>query len=222
MSPALIVHIAAGMVGLVSGAGALCMRKGERLHRLLGTAFFVSMLTMAAMATFLGLTIPDRGNVPGGVFTFYLVATGWGAVRRREPGAGPFDYAALMVALAAAGLAIVFAVQAHGSPTGLLDRKPAPLYGIFASLAVFAVVLDVKMIIGRGLQGRQRIARHIWRMCAALFFASGSFFLGQQQVLPVFIQGSPVLFALALAPLVVMIAWLIRIRFRNPYRAALA
>ncbi len=222
MSPFLIIHIAAGGLGLISGAAALFVRKGEGLHRLFGNVFFVSMLTMAAMATFLGLTIPDRGNVPGGIFTFYLVTTGWATVRRKGAGVSALDYGAPMLALAAVGLAILFALQAHASPTGLLDRKPAPLYAIFATLAAFAALLDVKVILHRGVVGKHRIARHVWRMCVALFFASGSFFMGQQQVMPVFIQGSPILLVPALAPLALMVFWLIRVGLKKGYGQALA
>lgn len=32
---------------------------------------------------------------------------------------------------------------------------------------------------------------HFWRMCAALFIAAGSFFLGQQKVILVWMRGSP-------------------------------
>ena len=47
----------------------------------------------------------------------------------------------------------------------------------------------------------------------AFFIATGSFFLGQQQVLPAAIRGSSVLFVLAFAPFAVMLFWLVRIRF---------
>jgi len=206
----------------MTGAAALVFRKGARLHRLSGNLFFFSMLTMAAMATLLGVMIPDRGNVPGGMFTMYLVATGWATVRRKDDGVGLFDCGALLVALTAAGVAVVFAVAGGNSPTGLLDRNPAPLYEIFASLAVFAAALDLKVILRPSLSGQQRTARHIWRMSTALFFATGSFFLGQQQVMPEFLQGSPLLTVLALAPLLLMIFWLVRIRFKSRLKLAVA
>ena len=39
--------------------------------------------------------------------------------------------------------------------------------------------------------GAPRIARHLWRLCTALTVATGSFFLGQQQMLPKSWHGSP-------------------------------
>ena len=50
-------------------------------------------------------------------------------------------------------------------------------------------------------------------MCFAFFIATGSFFLGQQDVLPSAVRGSPILFVLAFAPFAVMAFWLVRLRF---------
>src|ERR1022692_5020033 len=51
----------------------------------------------------------------------------------------------------------------------------------------------------------ERIVRHLWRMCFGFFIATGSFFLGQQQVFPAWLRGSSVLFIPALLPLVLLI-----------------
>ena len=45
----LFLHIAGGTLGIISGAVALLSRKGGRMHRLAGTVFLVSMLTMATI-----------------------------------------------------------------------------------------------------------------------------------------------------------------------------
>ena len=77
---------------------------------------------------------------------------------------------------------------------------------------------DIRMLARGQFSSRQRIARHLWRMCFGLFIATGSFFLGQQQVFPVFLRGSILLTLLAVLPFPVMIYWLIRIRFKNAYK----
>ena len=76
------------------------------------------------------------------------------------------------------------------------------------------------MILSGGICGGQRIARHLWRMLLGLFVASGSFFLGKQADMPAFVRGSPVLIALAFAPLVLMVFWLVWIRFDGRFRNA--
>ncbi len=62
-------------------------------------------------------------------------------------------------------------------------------YYVFCALALFFAALDFKVILQGGISGAARIARHLWRMCFALFFAAGSFFLGQQKVMPVWMRG---------------------------------
>jgi hypothetical protein len=81
-----------------------------------------------------------------------------------------------------------------------------------------AAALDLNFILRGGVSGVQRIARHAWRMCAALLIAAFSFFLGQQKVMPELIQGSPLLFVPPLAVLTAMIFWLLRIRFSKAFK----
>ena len=83
----------------------------------------------------------------------------------------------------------------------------------FTLVIAIAAIADVKVIFAGGISGAPRIARHLWRMCFAFFIATGSFFLGQQKVMPVAVRGSPVLFVLAFAPFLVMAFWLVRLHF---------
>jgi hypothetical protein len=57
-------------------------------------------------------------------------------------------------------------------------------------------------------------------MCLALFFASASLFVGQPQEFPAPLRGSLLLVALAFAPLVLMIFWLLRVQFSDAFRPA--
>ena len=224
MTPILMIpHVMAGVVGLSAGALALAARKGERLHRRAGTVFFVAMLTMSALGAWLAVVAPSRLSVFAGLFTFYLVATAWVTVRRREGSAGVFEVGALAAALVVvSGFAIVGWIAAH-SPRGRLDGLPWQPAIVFGGVALLAAVTDLRVILLGGLHGAPRIARHLWRMCAALFIASTSLFLGQQQVFPAALRHSPILTLLAVAPLVAMTFWLIRVRFpsRSPPTHAL-
>jgi hypothetical protein len=87
-------------------------------------------------------------------------------------------------------------------------------------VAFWAGALDLTVIRRRGLAGPPRIARHLWRMCAALFVATSSFFIGQQKVMPAAWHGSPVLLALGVAPLALMAFWLVWIRLSRRFRPA--
>jgi hypothetical protein len=86
------------------------------------------------------------------------------------------------------------------------------------SVMLLSAAGDLRMLLRGGVFGNKRIVRHLWRMCFGLFVATGSFFLGQQQVFPVSMRGSPVLFIPALLPLALMIFWLLRVWFSSSYR----
>jgi hypothetical protein len=54
-------------------------------------------------------------------------------------------------------------------------------------------------------------------MCFALFIASGSLFLARPHLFPALLLKTHVIFLLGILPLVLMIFWLIRVRFTNTY-----
>ena len=209
------LHISSAGVGILSGALALLARKGSQLHRRAGNWFFVSMLTMSAIGAAVAPFLPDRISTVAAVLTFYLVATAWVTVRRNDGGGGPFGIGAAIVAVCIAVAGMMFGLQAANSATGVIEGQPAGAAFMFATVATLAAIGDLSTIVRRGVVGERRIARHLWRMCFALFIAAGSFFLGQQQVLPAFLRGSTLLFLPEIAVLGLMIFWLVRVRFTS-------
>jgi len=218
----LFLHIAGGTVGIISGAVALLSRKGERVHRIAGTIFFVSMLIMATIGAAASpfLPVPSMPNVFAGILTFYLVATGWVAIKREEGRIGRFEKGGLGVALGVVAAGGTFILMAMNSPTGTVGKTPPQAFYVFALVGAIAAAGDLKMILRGGISGSAKIARHLWRMSVALTIASGSFFLGQQRIMPAFMRGSPWLFVPVFAPLLLMVFWLIRVRlvprFKSP------
>jgi uncharacterized membrane protein len=215
---ALVVHIGGGIVAVAAGGAALVLRKGGRGHRLSGDVFVVAMLVAMILAA---LTAPfqEPANVPGAIFNIYLVATAWATVRRPPGEVGRLERG--LIAIAAASVAsvgvLVWLGASHPKPSAGAGALVGAL--VFCGLVAFAVALDLKMIRRGGISGPPRLARHIWRMCTALFVATGSFFIGQPQVFPAPLRGSPLLLALGLAPLAFMVFWLIRVRSSRRRRA---
>lgn len=217
---ALVLHIGGGGLGLVSGAVAVTVRKGERLHRAAGTVFFVSMLTMSGIAGPVSVMMGDRVNIVAAVLTFYLVLTSWVTVRRKEGQAGLFEIGALLAVIGVTVAGVAFIFEAAASPTGMIDGQPPQANYIFAFVGGIAAICDLSVILRGGVSGPQRIARHLWRMCFALFIAAGSLFLGQPQVFPEAIRQSPVLFAPPLATLILLVFWMLRVRLAKAFRPA--
>lgn len=212
----LFLHIAGGSVAITAGATALAVRKGGRLHALAGNAFFVSMMVMASIGAFVApFLVTPRGNPrlfdsAAAFFTCYLVATSWMTVRRKAGTVGRFELAAFVFAAFLAAAVILLGTRAAGG-TG---------YYLLGGIIALAAALDLKVILNHGITGPPRIARHLWRMCTALFSATLSFFLGQQRVMPEAVRGSPILLVLAFAPLAFMLFWLVRARLGKRLRAA--
>jgi uncharacterized membrane protein len=210
-SPLLPVHISAGIVGILSGTAAMSFRKGSPRHALAGKVFVAAMLTLASSAVYLAIIKNQMGNVLGGTFAFYLVATAWATARRGDGRTGIFDWAAMLIpllvgsALVILGLGVLY--RHVKSPPGV----PTAMYFVMGSVMLLAAAGDIRMLARGGVFGAKRIVRHLWRMCFGLFIATGSFFLGQQQVFPVWLRGSPILFIPALLPLVLLIFWLLRV-----------
>jgi uncharacterized membrane protein len=217
-SPILLLHISAGTVGCLSGFVAVALKKGSRRHGLAGKVFAVSMLTLGASGMYLALLKSDPGTALGGALTFYFVATAWRTVTHKAGESGIFDWGALAVVLAIAATEVTFGVEAMQGPKGLKYGYPAPLYFIFGSLALLSFAGDVRMMVRGGISGTPRIARHLWRMCFAWFVASGSIFLARPHLFPVFMRKTGMLVLLSVFPLIMMIFWLIRVRFKNAYQ----
>jgi hypothetical protein len=211
--PLLILHILAGSLGLLAGTFAISVRKGGRLHRASGNVFSVAILILASSAFYLAIMKSQHGNIIASIITFYMIATAWLAGRRR--GIGGLDLAALFVGIGGAAAIIKLGVWTLHHPD---KNTPAAMCFFLGSVLLLAAAGDMRMLARGGISGRPRIMRHLWRMCFGLFFATLSFFLGQQQVFPAFLRGSLFLTMLAFLPLPVMIYWLIRVRFGKAYK----
>jgi uncharacterized membrane protein len=210
LSAVLIVHIAAGSTGLATGGAALMAPKGERLHRAVGTVFFVSMLIMAGVGTAIAAGMREPLAFAPGLVTFYLTATAWAAVKRGAGRIGRFERGAALAGGLIAATALALA-PTSGPAGGVLVG--------FAVLAAFAAWQDVRVVRAGGVAGSDRIRRHLWRMCAALAIAAFSFFLGQQDEFPKALQG-PQNAIPPLAVLATMIFWLVKLRRPAPRAVA--
>jgi hypothetical protein len=219
LSPMLLLHICSGTVGLSSGLVAISLRKGSRRHRVAGNVFFISMLGLAISGTAMALMKSQVTNVLGGTLTFYLVTTSWVTARRREGKPGIFDWIALLAVLAITATEATFGFEAALSPTGSkYGYSPWP-YALLGSVALLASVGDIRMLVRGGISGTQRLVRHLWRMCFGLFIASLSIFLARPHLFPVLLNKTYVIPFLGFLPLILMIFWLLRVRFANAYKS---
>ena len=208
------VHVLGGLVAIGAGFVALAALKGGLRHRRSGMVFVYAMLTMSATGAAIALLKSNGwGTAMGGFLAFYLVTTGL-LTGRRVPGFQWTDLAALLMAATLGVTYFTFAFQAVSSPSGRAYGYPSLLYFVFGTFTWLAAFGDARVLF-RDIHGSRRLARHVWRMCFAMFIATASFFLGQAKVIPKPLRVMPLLWIPVLVVLVMMLYWLVRLRLKR-------
>ena len=179
MHTLLPIHIAAGGLAIVLGFVALLVKKGGTSHRRSGLLFVYAMLVMGISASILG-------NWGAGLMTAYFVGTALTTVRPPSRWTRLINVAALTVAVGLAFLAIVGGIKnvnsPHLSPGGVPFRTIGVMSFILAAVLLLAAAGDVRIMRSGMPRGGPRLARHLWRMCFAMFIAAGSFFSIRERV----------------------------------------
>src|SRR6266852_9277308 len=230
-SPLLPVHVAGGIVGMLSGTASLIFRKGGRWHVLAGKVFVASMLIMSTLAVYLAVLKHQPGNIGGGILTFYLILTAWLTARRKDGQTSVYDWALLLIPLALGVLTWMSGLQKMRSPAPPEDGVPAGMNFFMGTVMLLAGAGDLRMLLSRGVAGAKRVVRHLWRMCFGLFIAAGSFFLGPSnrplrllsavglgQHLSPALFGTTLYIFLSVLPLILLIFWVFRVWFSSTYR----
>jgi uncharacterized membrane protein len=205
------IHIVAGALALILGAVALLARKGARLHRRSGQLFVCAMVVM-------GITAAVLGNIGGGLMSAYFVVTAVTTVRPATALTRWVNVSALVVAAVLALGSMDKGFKAFASPGGMLNGVPFFMLFFIGTVMTIAAIGDVRVMWSGVLRGGPRLARHLWRMCFALFIAAGSFFSIQARVAKLLPEPftTPAMRVLPIALVfIAMFYWLWRVRGRR-------
>lgn len=208
-----IIHIAFGTAAFFAGVGALWSRKGGLWHRRFGRTFAVSMITTALAGVVLALILQQAITALAGWLAIYLVLTGWVSLRERDTLSSVLQVLATgTVVLVSIGTLAIGFLASH-KISGTYQGFAAGDYFYLALIAILATGGDLYWYASGGYTGKRRLARHLWRMCAGMFFATGSLFTGPGAVIfPEILQDSGLLALPELTVLSLMIFWLVRVR----------
>jgi hypothetical protein len=204
------LHILAGALALVFGYAVIAAKKGATLHRRSGMLFGYAMVTMALTGAVIAALNASGVSVVAGLLTFYFVTTALITVRRRPQASQWMDRVALLFALTVSVLALLAGLMTAGS-----GRPEAYPMFLFAVVGLLAAAGDRQMIRAGGIQGSRRIARHLWRMCFAMWIAAASFFWGPRGRVPEAIRIPALLAVAVLLPIAAMVYWLWRLRIKG-------
>jgi hypothetical protein len=203
-------------VSIVAGAIALAVAKGSPLHKRSGLAFTWGMIVLGLTAAGIGTYENRPGQIFAGLVVVYLVFSAMTTVKPL-PRIGQRVSVALMILAFAYAAAMLYAgLNEWMDPTVKVVGRPRvvpPLVG--GTVLLLAAIGDLRAVRAGGLRGSRQLARHLWRMCFALFVATGSFFLGQMKFIPQPVRIVPLLFVLAFAPILLLAFWMWRVRVRG-------
>lgn len=214
------LHVAAGGLAMVLGAVAISVRKGGTAHRRAGLLFVYAMLAMGGSGALMAfLENPTDGNVFAGLMSMYFVTTALTTVRPESAWTRGLTIAGMLLAASAAVLDVFAGVTAFNRPRGMLDGVPYQMLFFLATVLGLAALGDLRVLRSGPPRGSARLARHLWRMCFALFIAAGSFFSIRARVaaiLPDPFTALPLRLLPIVLPFVVMAYWLWKLRRRRP------
>jgi hypothetical protein len=220
------IHVIAGGLAIILGGVALVASKGATLHRRSGLLFVYAMLTMGLSGSVLALRQSlTNANVLGGFMSAYFVITALTTVRPVSLWSRRLNSSALAVAIALAAIEIGLGFEALASPHRTINGVPFFMLFFLATITTLAAAGDVRVMRSGALRGGPRLARHLWRMCFALFIAAGSFFSIRARVAKILPEPftTPAMRALPVALLfAAMFYWLWRVRGGRTRRSAVA
>lgn len=211
----LVSHFGSALIALVAGTIALVVAKGGKLHKKSGMVFTIAMAVTGVLIVPIAAYEGNVGSVVGGILIIYFVYTAMTAVKPIPWNEGVLDVAMMTLAFAIAAVSYWYGFVAWSRPRHMLNGVPAAMRLFLATICLLAAVGDARNLYAGGLRGPRRLARHLWRMCFALFIATGSFFIGQMKFVPAPIRYTPLMFALGFAPLFVLLYWMWRVRLRR-------
>lgn len=174
----LVLHIAGGAAGLLSGSIAASVKKGNAIHKLSGKIFFYGMLTASLSALVLSW-LPGHQNLflfAVGGFTLYMILTGYRIVwlkRQLTNNTQPIsviDYGLSLFGLLF-GLYLLFqaiTLLGAGKMFGLVP-------GVFGLICINYARMDYTLLSGKKTIRAAWMGNHITRMMGALIASYTAF-----------------------------------------------
>lgn len=158
----LFLHIMAGLLALGMAGTALATSKGSVWHRRAGRAYVLSMLVVTLSTLALVVIRPNLFLLVIGIFSFYLVFTGWRAAILRDGRPRWQDHGAGAVM---AGTGLFMMAYGLAGLWGGGNAQPVILV-VFGTIGVTMAVSDWAEWRSGPVIGKARIVRHLTRMLA--------------------------------------------------------
>jgi uncharacterized membrane protein len=184
----LFLHICAGSIGLIAGSINLIRRKSGLRHRQIGRVFTYAMLIAGGTAISLAWINPNPFLVIVGLFTIYLVGTGYRYIllrSKQEPRKPEVLDLMLIVGMALAGIVFIVLGSIHlfqGNLFGIV-------YLVFGSVGLLFVRGDIINYRGRSAIFNYWQTAHLQRMIGGYIASLTAFLVVNYNFFPNIIPG---------------------------------
>jgi uncharacterized membrane protein len=184
----LVLHIAGGAIGLLTGLVNVVRKKGDKKHRIAGRVFLYSMLSAGSSSLVLSLLHPNYFLFMVGVFTLYLVGTGYrylySKIHNTNEKPKPIDWFITFTMLVAATLFIGI---------GILYLVKSSLFGlVFITFGLFGLLFvrhDFTNYRGNSKIENYWLTAHLQRMTGGFIAALTAFLVVNSNYFPEQIPG---------------------------------
>lgn len=176
----LVLHIVGGTLGLLSGLFVLCAQKGTLWHMRAGRIYAVSMIVAACSALVLSVVHPNAFLFIVGIFTLYLVVSGWRYIRwPQRMHAARTDWLIMILMLLFSG--------------GFFSRGAALLFGgetfglvlvVFGMISLLMCAQDFRNFTGRSPVANFWLTTHLQRMTGGYIASLTAFLVVNNTFLP--------------------------------------
>lgn len=199
------IHFVVGCFAVIAGFAAFSVKKGERIHRMVGAIFVMTMTILTVSGLWMSIARNILFTVFLSAIAFHTFFTGWATAGVARPiGRIITKWSYLFSGAITIGALYGGALAAKAPGAVLNDLPPFAFYTI-AAVSLLIFILDFLFALNSNPAERNRIIRHLWRMGFSFFLATGIFFFGNNHVLPEVLR-TPLLLSV---PVIVVILWTI-------------
>jgi hypothetical protein len=168
----LLVHVAAGVVSLLSAGVAIAAKHlawKHQVHLISGRFFAVAMTLIFVTALPMSLLRFNLFLLLVSIFSFYLMLMGWLYAIDRQG-----KQTQTMLVVSSLMLLVSLVMLGYGVWQFVLGKFAIPLIA-FGGIGLFLARLDWRFAKQGGLKGKERIAQHLTQMIGATIAAITAF-----------------------------------------------
>lgn len=184
---ALILHIAGGIIGLLTGLINVIRKKGDKNHKILGKLFYYSMLTAGFSSLALSSLRPNYFLFMVGVFTLYMVSVGQRYLKHKQDDKKIIRYLDWIISTVMLISGLLFFVL------GLLSLLKSNAFGLvfitFGCLGLVFVRQDFKNFTNKSRIKNYWLIGHLQRMTGGFISSLTAFLVVNIKYFPNIIPG---------------------------------